>query len=167
MKHLLALQKYVLRNTDAGRKMMRHRFLAVETIIVLITMMFAITHNLFNVFLGFIIVSCSAWIFRERSVLLQFKKDFQRERRKDEEGLFDLDRILSIAPEGLTVDIGFRRNEYTWDQIDTVGIDKNHVYILLTGILHYVIPLTAFTGENEAHTFLEAIDAFRTQPNGK
>ncbi len=163
IKHLLALQKYVLRNTTTGKTMMLHRFLAVEAIILFITIIFAINHNPFKVFLGFVIVSCLAWIFRERSVLLQFKKDFKRERRKDKEGLFDMDRILNIAPDGITVNIGSQRNEYTWDEVDMTGKDKHHVYILLTGVLHYVIPMTAFADENEADTFLSRIASYRAK----
>ena len=163
IKHLLALQKYVLRNTDTGKKMMLHRFLAVEAIILFITIIFAINHNPLKVLLGFIIATCLAWIFRERSMLLQFKKDFKREVRKDKEGLFDMDRVLAIAPEGLTVEIGSQRSEYSWDQIDTAGKDMHHVYILLTGVLHYVIPLSAFSDENEADTFLKTIASYCKQ----
>jgi hypothetical protein len=164
LQHLIALQKYVLRNTDTGKKMMLYRFLAVEAIILFITIIFATSHNPFNVFVGFIIVSYLAWVFRERSVLLQFRKDFKREQRKDKEGLFEKDRILNISKEGFSVDMGSQRTEYTWDQIEITGKDKYHVYIILTGVLHYVIPLSAFADENEAVTFLKSIASFRSQP---
>ena len=95
-------------------------------------------------------------------MLLQFKKDFKRERRKDESGSFDKDRILTIAPEGLTVEIGGQRTHYTWDQIVTTGSDRKHVYIVLGGVLHYVIPLSAFSDENESQTFMESIARYRT-----
>jgi hypothetical protein len=162
LKHLIALQKYVLRNTDTGKKMMLHRFLAVEAIILFITIIFATSHNPFKVFVGFILVSGLAWVFRERSVLLQFRKDFKRELRKDEDGLFEKDRILNIAPEGLIVDIGSQRSEYAWDQIEMTGKDNHYVYIILTGVLHYVIPLSAFTDGDEVDTFLRSIASHRT-----
>lgn len=162
LKHLVALQKYVLRHTDTGKKMMFHRFLAVEAIILFITVIFAINHNLFNVFLGFIIVSGVAWLFRERSVLLQFRKDFKRERRKDEEGLFEKDRILRIDSGGLTVDIGTQRSQYAWDEVELTGQDKHHVFIILTGVLHYVIPIAAFDNEGEVDTFLNKIESYRS-----
>lgn len=161
IKDLIALQKYVLRHTDTGKKMMLHRFLAVEAIVLFITIVFAINHNPFKVFLGFIIVSCLAWLFRERSVLLQFRKDFKRERRKDAEGLFEKERVLSIDPSGLEVEIGVQQSQYEWDEVDMAGQDKLHVYIILKGVLHYVIPQTAFANEGETDIFLNKIESYR------
>lgn len=161
IKDLIALQKYVLRNTDTGKKMMLHRFMAVEAIILFITIVFAINHNPLKVFLGFIIVSCLAWLFRERSVLLQFRKDFKRERRKDKEGLFDRERVLSIGPSGLTVEIGTQKSQYAWDEVDMSGQDKHHVYIILKGVLHYIIPQTAFHNKGDADKFLKKIERHR------
>jgi hypothetical protein len=162
LKHLIALQKYVLRNTDTGKKMMFHRFLAVEAIILLIAIILATGNNPFKVFLGFIAVSCLAWVLRERSVLLQFRKDFKREQRKDKDGLFEKERIVNIAPESFSVDIGSQRTEYTWDQIELTGKDNHYVYIILTGVLHYVIPLSAFSDGDEVDIFLNSIAACRT-----
>jgi hypothetical protein len=161
LEHLVALQKYVLRNTDFGKKMMMHRFIAVEAIILFITIIFAINHNRFKVLLGFVIITILAWLFRERSVLLQFKKDFKRERRKDDQGLFDKDRILTITPDGLKINIGNTRNQYAWDQVAMVGYDRKLLYIILKGVLHYVIPLSAFADENEALLFLDSIESHR------
>jgi hypothetical protein len=162
LKHLIALQKYVLRNTDTGKKMMLHRFLAVEAIILFIAIIFATGHNPFKVLLGFIIASGLAWVLRERSVLLQFRKDFKREQRKDKDGLFEKERILNIAPECFSVDIGSQRAEYTWDQIEITGKDNHYVYIILKGVLHYIIPLSAFTDGDEVGNFLNSIADFRT-----
>lgn len=161
IKDLIALQKYVLRNTDTGKKMMFHRFMAVEAIILFITIVFAINHNPINVFLGFIIVSSLAWLFRERSVLLQFRKDFKRERRKDKDGLFERERVFSIDSSGIKVEIGTQQSQYAWDEVDMAGQDEHYVYIILTGVLHYVIPQTAFTNEGEAGQFLKEIDSHR------
>lgn len=160
--HLVALQKYVLRQTNFGKKMMLHRFMAVEAIIIFITIIFAINHNRFKVLLVFVLVTGLAWLFRERAVLLQFRKDFKRERRRDEAGLFDKDRVMRIAPGGLTVTIGEQRMQYTWDQLEKIGRDNQHVYILVKGILHYVIPLSAFTNEKEVTIFLDSISSYRT-----
>lgn len=157
LDHLVALQKQVLRKTEAGKKMMLHRFILVEAIIIGITIIFAINHNRLNVLLGFLIVTGLAWMFRERSVIVQFRKDFKRERRKDETGQFDKDRILRINPDGLEVQVGLEQTQYDWDQLEWAGRDRKHVYILLKGVLHYVIPVTAFSDENAVTQFLEAI----------
>ena len=81
---LLALQKFVLRNSAVGKKAMLHRFLAVEIVVLFVCLMFAVNHNRFYVLLAFLIISGLAWWFRERSVMMQFKKDFKRGLRKDE-----------------------------------------------------------------------------------
>lgn len=141
--------------------MMLHRFIAVETIFFLIALMFAINNNPLVVLLVFLAVSGLAWLFRERSVLLQFKRDFKRERRKDETGMFEKDRILTVEPDGLTVDIGDQRTDYTWGEVVYAGKDKKNVYIIMGGVLHYVIPLNAFTDENESNAFLESIASYR------
>ena len=161
LNHLVALQKYALRNTEVGKKMMLHRFIAVESIFLLIAILFAINSNIFKVLLGFLVVTGLAWLFRERSVLLQFKRDFKRERRKDNAGLFDKERVMTLAPEGLTVDMGDQRVSYEWNQIVTTGRDRKHIYIILSGVLHYVIPLTAFSDDNDPEAFLEFIATYR------
>lgn len=161
LNHLVALQKFALRHTAIGKKMMLHRFIAVESIFVFIAILFAVNHNRLAVLSVFLIVSGLAWLFRERSVLLQFKKDFKRERRKDDSGMFDKERIMSVDPDGLTVDIGGQRSHYTWDQVKYTGKDQKHVYIILSGVLHYVIPISAFTDDHDPEDFLEAIAAYR------
>ncbi len=161
LDHLVALQKYVLRHSSTGKKMMLHRFMAVEAIIVVITIIFMINHNRLNVLLGFILATSLAWLFRERAVVVQFKKDFRREHRKDKTGLFDKDRIISIAPEGLAARIGNDQTLYPWDQLETAGRDGKYLYLILTGVLHYVIPLASFKDESEADAFLESITSYR------
>jgi hypothetical protein len=161
LDHLVSLQKYVLRHTAFGRRMMLHRFIAVEIVILFIAVLFAINHNPLKVLLGLAIVSGLAWVFRERSVLLQFKRDFKRERRKDEKRLFDKRRRLEIMEDGIVVDIGGNRNRYRWDEVETVGMDRRHIYIVMTGVLHYVIPLSAFPNPGEAGRFMETIQHCR------
>lgn len=162
LEHLVALQKQVLRKTEAGKKMMLHRFILVEIIIVGIAIIFAINHNRPKVLLGLLIVTGLAWLFRERSVIVQFRKDFKRERRKNGTGQFEKDRILRIAPDGLEVQIGLEQTQYAWNQLEWVGRDRKHVYMLLKGVLHYVIPVTAFADENEVAHFLESIASFQS-----
>ncbi len=162
LNQLVALQKHALRHTDVGKKMMLHRFIAVETIFFLIALMFAINNNRFVVLLVFLVVSGLAWLFRERSVLLQFKRDFKRERRKDETGMFEKERLLTIDTDGLTVVIGDQRTDYEWDEVVYAGKDRKNLYIIMTGVLHYVIPLSAFTDDNESDAFLEAVESYRT-----
>lgn len=163
LDHLVALQKYVLRHTDFGKKMMLHRFLAVEAIIVFITIFFAVNHNRFIVLMSFVIVSGLAWLFRERSVLLQFRKDFKRERRRDDQGLFDEDRIMRIAPGGLTVEVGTQHTHHHWSKVEMTGRDRRYVYIILTGVLHYIIPVSAFSNDTEVGNFLDAIEDYRSR----
>ena len=141
--------------------MMFHRFMAVEAIILFITIISAVNHNPLKVFIGFIIISCLAWLFRERSVLLQFRKDFKREYRKDKDGLFEKERVLSIGPSGLLVEIGEQQSRYAWNEVELTGQDKHYVYIILTGVLHYIIPLTAFANEGEPDLFLSHIESYR------
>lgn len=162
LNQLVALQKHALRHTEVGKKMMLHRFIAVESIFFLIALMFAINNNPLVVLLVFLIVSGLAWLFRERSVLLQFKRDFKRERRKDDTGMFEKERLMTIDPDGLTVVIGEQRTHYAWDEIVHAGKDRKNAYIIMTGVLHYVIPLNAFSDENETDAFLEAVASYRT-----
>ena len=138
--------------------MMLHRFIAVESVILLIAILFAVNHNRFVVLLVFLSVSGLAWTFRERSVIVQFKRDFKWERRKNHGGTFDKERILTVNPDGLAVDIDGRRSHYTWNQIIFTGKDRQNVYIILEGVLHYVIPLSAFSGDVAPEAFLECID---------
>jgi len=161
LNQLVALQKHALRHSDVGKKIIIHRYIAVESIFFLIALMFAINSNRFVVLLVFLVVSGLAWLFRERSVLLQFKRDFKRERSKDDTGMFEKERILTIDPEGLTVDVGDQQTHYRWNEVVYAGKDRKNVYIIMSGVLHYVIPLTAFSDENEPDTFLESVAGYR------
>jgi len=162
LNHLVALQKYLLRNTSFGRKMMLHRFIAVEAVIVFISIFFAINHNRINVLIGFATVSGLAWLFRRRSVLLQFKKDFKRERRKDKSGSFEKERVLSITPDELCISVDANQTCHTWDEVETTDRDREHIYIILKGVLHYVIPVTAFADDQEVDEFATALDTYRS-----
>jgi hypothetical protein len=143
--------------------MMLHRFIAVESVILLIAVLFAVNHDRLVVVLVFLSVSGMAWTFRERSVIVQFKRDFKRERRKNHGGTFDKERVLTVNPDGLAVDIDGQRTHYTWDRIVYTGKDRQNVYIILEGVLHYVIPLCAFSGDPDPETFLEAIARYRAR----
>ena len=137
--------------------MMLHRFIAVESVILLIAVLFAVNHDRLVVLLVFLSVSGLAWTFRERSVIVQFKRDFKRERRKNHGGTFDKERVLTVSPDGLSVDIDGQQSHYAWNQIIYAGKDRQNVYILTEGVLHYVIPLSAFSGDVEPEVFVESI----------
>ena len=163
MEQLIALQKFMLRNSAFGKKMMLHRFIMVECILVLICLVFAVNHDRLTVFLCFMGLSALAWLFRERAVILQFKKDFKRERRKDELNLFDRDRIVRLDKDGLLVNVGSQENRYAWHEIETTGQDKKNIYILLRGVLHYVIPKSAWDNSDQAAEFYNALKAHRNK----
>ena len=159
LEHLVSLQKYMLRHSSLGRKMMTHRFIMVEVLIVLIFAMLVMRHDPFKVVLGFIIASCLAWIFREQSALLQFKREFKREMSKDDSGDFHAERILQVSPDGLTMDAVGGRQHLEWSRIEGVGQDSRHIYILVKGVLHYVVPKTAFADADHAQAFFETLRA--------
>ncbi len=163
LDHLVALQKFVLRNTDAGKKMMLHRYIVIEMILVFIFSLFAVNHDRLKVLLVFVMVSAVAWLFRERTVLVQFRRDFKREQRKDNLGMFEKDRVLNIDRNGMRVSIGSNENLYTWDQVELTGRDGKHLYIILKGLLHYVIPLSALEDPTQAERIIATIDAYRAQ----
>ena len=165
LEHIVALQKFVLRNTAFGKKMMVHRFMMVEIIIFLICLLFVFNHNPIKVLIGFIALSGLAWIFRERSVLMQFKKDFKREDRRDESGTFHKDRVLSIDPNGFTIRSGAGETACGWDQVDLIGNDTKYIYIVLKSVLHHVVPLSAFSDREESDQFLTAMRTFQSNPS--
>ena len=163
LKQLVSLQKFMLRNSAFGKKMMLHRFIMVECILVFICAIFAINHNRLVVLACFAGLSGLAWLFRERAVIMQFKKDFKRERRKDDINLFDRDRILTIDENGFQVMIGNQDNQYAWNEVEATGQDKHNIYILLNGVLHYVIPKSAWEDPEQALRFFKNLETFRNQ----
>jgi hypothetical protein len=163
LEQLIALQKFMLRNSAFGKKMMLQRFILVECILGFICAVFAVNHDRLTVFLSFIGLSVLAWLFRERAVILQFKKDFKRERRKDALNMFDRDRILRLDDDGLLIAIGSQENCYAWNDVETTGQDKKNIYILLKGVLHYVIPKSAWDNTDQAAEFYQTLEANRTR----
>lgn len=163
LDHLVALQKHVLRNTALGRKMVLHRFLMVEVILLLICGLFAVNHDRLKVLLVFAGLSCLAWLFRERAVLMQFRKDFKRENRRDGTGAFHSERILHVSPSGLRLRMGQIENRIGWDQVARIDRDSRYIYILLTGVLHHVIPVSAFADAQAPDRFLETARSYQAQ----
>ena len=76
--------------------------------------------------------------------------------------MFDKDRIMTVDAEGLTVEIGTQETRYSWDRIGATGQDRKHVFIVTNGVLHYVIPLSAFSKNEDPKAFLDAIATYRT-----
>ncbi|MEJ2038334.1 MAG: YcxB family protein [Desulfosarcinaceae bacterium] len=157
---LVALQKFVLRHTPFGRKMMLHRFIMVEIVLFLICLMFAFNHSRIKVLSIFLLFSGIAWLFRERAVLMQFKKDFKREERRDESGAFHKSRVLSIDPRGFSLATGARDHRYSWNQVQHIDRDANYLYIVLEGVLHHIIPLSAFKNQETADKFVSTMIAY-------
>lgn len=161
LNQLIALQKFMLRNSAFGKKMMVHRFIMVECILVFICAIFAVNHNRLVVLGCFAGLSALAWLLRERAVIMQFRKEFRRERRKSDINLLDRDRILTIDENGFEVRIGSRESRYTWDEVETTGQDKKHIYILLKGVLHHVMPKSAWPDLERAEAFYTTLQNYR------
>ena len=160
---LIALQKCMLRHSAFGRKLMLHRFLMVEAVLLFICLMFAINGNPFKVLLVFLALSTLAWTFRERSVIQQFKKDFKKELRKDEENSFAQPRILKISPEQLEVSAGDNHQAHPWPSVEWTGQDERRLYIITSGVLHYAVPKSVFQDEAEMEVFLKLVDTYREE----
>ena len=158
---LLALQKFVLRNSAVGKKAMFHRFLAVELVVLFVCLMFAVNHNRFYVLLAFLFISGLAWLFRERSVMMQFKKDFKRGLRKDPDSVFHRQKAITIAPEEFSVEMGGHTNDHRWDSVELISADERYVYMVLKGVMHYVVPKNSFESSDDAKRFMERIREYR------
>lgn len=158
---LIALQKRMLRHSAFGQKLMLHRFLMVEAVLLFICLMFAINGNPLIVLLVFAGLSVLAWFFRERSVIQQFKKDFKKEQRKDEENSFAQPRIMQIKAEHLEVSTGDHHMAHPWPTVEWTGQDDRLLYIVTKGVLHYAIPKSTFQDEEEMQIFLKLVDTYR------
>lgn len=163
LNDLIALQKCMLRHSAFGQKLMLHRFLLVEAVLFFICLMFAINGNPFKVLLIFAALSVLAWSFRERSVIQQFKKDFKKELRKDEENSFAQPRIMKIGPEHLEVSAGDNHQAHPWQTVEWTGQDERLLYIITKGVLHYAVPKSVFKDEEEMQIFLRLVDTYRDE----
>ena len=76
--------------------------------------------------------------------------------------MFEKERILSITPEELCISFGGQQSCHAWDEVEQVGRDREHIYIILKGVLHHVIPLSAFTDEKEADDFFTTLDGYQS-----
>jgi hypothetical protein len=161
LRDLIALQKCMLRHSAFGQRLMLHRFLMVEAVLLFICVMFAINGNPFNVFLIFAALSVLAWTFRERSVIQQFKRDFKKELHRDEENSFAQPRTLQISPAHLEVGAGPNHNTHPWPSVEWTGQDERLLYIITKGVLHYAVPKSAFQDAEEMEIFLKLVAAYR------
>jgi len=163
---LIALQKCMLRHSAFGQKLMLHRFLMVEAVLFFICLMFAINGSPFKVFLIFAALSALAWTLRERSVIQQFKKNFKKELRKDEEKSFAQPRIMQISPEHLEVSPGDNHQAHPWPSVEWTGQDERLLCIITKGVLHYAVPKNVFLDDEEMQIFLKLVDTYREKAAG-
>jgi hypothetical protein len=166
LNDLIALQRCMLRHSAFGRKLMLHRFLMVASVLFFICLMFAINGNPLKVFLVFSALSVLAWMFRERSVILQFKKDFKKELGKDEENSFAQTRIMQIHPEALEVSTGDNHQRHPWSSVEWTGQNERLLFIITNGFMHYAIPKTVFQDGEEMQIFLKLVDTYRADVTG-
>lgn len=154
---IIALQKMVLRHSRMGRKIMLHRFILVEVILFLICLPLMFAGNPMKIMLFFLVISIVAWIFRERSVILQFKKDMKGQLMRDPDAAFRKETTVRLSEKGLSVTNTGITTDHPWNRLEHFAQDSRYIYILTDGLRNYVIPKTAFPSDAEAETFLGAL----------
>lgn len=159
---IIALQKMVLRHSRMGRKIMLHRFILVEIILLLICIPLMFAGNPLKILLFFLMISALAWIFRERSVIFQFKKDMKGQLMRDPDAAFRKETTVRLSENGISVTNTGSTTDHPWNRLEHFAHDSRYIYILTDGLRNYVIPKTAFPSDAEADTFLGALEGRRS-----
>ena len=150
---IVALQKMVLRHTLMGRKILFHRFLVVEAVLLLICLLLMTGHPPGPVMPFFVGFSALAWGFRERPVIRKFTKDLKAQLVRDPEAAFRRETTMTVSEEGLEVANSGAAVTHPWPRVEYVGRDDRYTYVLTDGLRHYAVPAAAFGGDAEADRF--------------
>ncbi len=162
IEDLVALQKVVVRRSSISKKIVKHRFVTMEIILLLLCLLFIFNNPVWKVLLAFVFLSVLMWLFRERSVVLQFKKDLKKEMRRDTHNSLLAERQLKISPDGIEARMEARISNFTWDQVEYINHDDQYLYFVMKGLLHFIIPKSAFADEAQLNMFLEALQGCKS-----
>lgn len=162
LEDIIALQRKVLRHSRLARKMILHRFLFVEAILLLICFLLMLGNPPQKVLVFFIAISALAWVFRERSLMHQFKKDMKGQLLRDPNAAFKQKTTLILDEAGLKVENTGGVTTHPWDEVEHVGRDDRYLYVITDGMRHYVIPKAAFGGNAQSEAFSQELEARRT-----
>jgi hypothetical protein len=145
-----------------GRRILLHRFVAVEMVLMLVCLLLVVGGNSPAKVLGFFLaVSALAWGGRERSFLLRFKKDMKGQLARDPAAAFRNETDLACSQSGLMVANSGVTHEHPWAAVEHIGMDRRYIYLLTHGLHHYVIPLSAFGSAEQADRFFVEVERFR------
>ena len=155
-KNLVALHKRVLRSTDVGRKMLLHRHFMVQAVLVVVCGMFAVNGDRLTVLAVFVALSVLAWVLRDRAVVMKYKKDLKNNMPKGADGNGLVRRSMALNPDGLGFEAGGQEHRYAWADLEAVEADADNVYVMPEGLMHFVIPKSAFSPE-QLQEFMETL----------
>lgn len=154
IKALVALHRTVLKSTQVGRRMLLHRHLIVQAVLVVVCGLFAVNNDPLVVLAVFVALSALAWVLRDRAVVKKYRKDLKGNMPKGPGGV--VHRAVTLLDDGLEFESEGRTLRYAWSGLEAVEADQDNLYVMPDGLMHYVIPKNAF-GPDQLRAFMEAL----------
>nr|WP_272507525.1 YcxB family protein [Clostridium aestuarii] len=71
-------------------------------------------------------------------------------------------RSLSVTEEGITSVNNSGESKTNWSSVEKITETKKHIYIYISAINAYIIPVRAFKNENEKGEFLNILKQYTT-----
>jgi len=64
-------------------------------------------------------------------------------------------RTLSISPDGIATKIGSKAGKVSWKAVDSIIVEKDHIFITGKSGDAFIIPSSAFTSEDLCNQFID------------
>jgi hypothetical protein len=144
-----------------GKTLLIHRFVMVEILLLLICLLLMIGNPPLKIIPAFVAISGLAWLFRERAVMVQFKRDMKGQLMRDPDASFKKKSVMEATEEGFSVTNSGVTARFLWRQVEHLEADDRCIYILSEGMQHYVVPKSAFGSPVEASAFYRFIERNR------
>ncbi len=144
-----------------GKRLLVHRFVMVEILLLLICLLLMLGNHPLRILPAFVAISGLAWWFRERAVMVQFKRDMKGQLMRDPDAAFTRQTSMETTEEGFTVTNSGVTARFFWREVEHIEADDRCIFILSEGMQHYVVPKAAFGSPVEASAFFRFITRSR------
>ncbi|WP_160319138.1 YcxB family protein [Youngiibacter fragilis] len=152
---------YQLSNSAAGKRaLLSYRLILPVILYILLFVLFVIDSDFKIIFFAAIVVTIMSalWVaFSKKTTFNIMKNDIERIRK---EGIqpYNKDAILRFDDEGIHAIIPNFENKSKYALIEKIAVTENAIYIFISAIQAYILPVTTFKDEAEKLKFLDFIE---------
>lgn len=157
----LQLNKYHFLNSINGKKtLLAYRFVPPVIFFMIVVILFVIDSDFeLILFESIVMIIMSAlWIAYSKKILFKnMKKEIERV-KKEGKLPYSKDALLRFDDEGIHEITPNSENKSQYSLIEKIAVTENAIYIFISAVQAYILPVTTFSDEAEKLKFLDFIE---------